>query len=256
VAVIEDCSHSHGSKIGAREVGTFGDLAVFSIGGHKMVSGGLGGILLAASREHYEIACLLGNFRPRSRNSVNDDRLRNFVETGLGGNLRISPIAAVLATSHLNQLDELVATKSANARRLLHGLSELPGLAVEADGCVGDNGAWYGVTVQAGPEIDVDGLLRRQRELGLRVRRPATVPLHRSPLFSTAGPPTWASAEQARWIRALRDRRFPVAEAAYQLSLAYPATFMHDRHGIIVEPYIERTASALSLANDSASPRR
>jgi perosamine synthetase len=255
VAVIEDCSHAHGSKLDGREVGTFGDLAVFSIGGQKMVSGGLGGILLASSQEHYEIACLLGNFRPRSRHSVSNERLRGFVETGLGGNLRISPIAALLATSHLNDLDGLVATKSANVRRLLDGLRELPGVEVEADGCVGDNGAWYGVNVQVAPDIDVDGLIRRQGELGLRVRRPATVPLHHRPLFSTDGPPTWASADQARWIKTLGDRQFPVAETTYQRSIAYPATFLHDRDGIIVEPYVESTALALSRANRTAISR-
>jgi perosamine synthetase len=245
LALIEDCSHAHGSTYRGRPVGTFGDLAIFSIGGHKMISGGLGGVLLSRSREHHELACLLANFRPRTRHSVGDERLRAFVETGLGGNLRISPVAAVLAASHLEQLDELAATKRRNVLRLLEGLSELPGIQAFTHSGVAENNTWYGANVRVAAASDTAQVIERLRQAGLRVRRPATVPLHRMPLFRSTAPPTWTGPEQLRWIARTSRQHYPVADQTYDRWIAYPATFLHDEAGTIVEPYLELTRRAL-----------
>jgi dTDP-4-amino-4,6-dideoxygalactose transaminase len=247
LALIEDCSHAHGSRYRGRRVGTFGDFAVFSIGGNKLVSGGLGGILLSSERGHHETACLLANFRPRTRSTVHDPALRAFVETGLGGNLRISPIAAVLATSHLTELDRMAATRDRNVRRLLNGLARYPELFVgtEVDRTDVVNGGWYGVNVGVRPGTDLDALVERGHALGLQVRRPSTVPLHRAALFRQAAPPTWRAEDRQGWLAAVRDRPQPRAEELYHSWLAYPANFLYDEMGTIVDPYIEGTGWAL-----------
>jgi dTDP-4-amino-4,6-dideoxygalactose transaminase len=249
LALIEDCSHAHGSRYRGQRVGTFGDLAVFSIGGHKLVSGGLGGILLARSREHHEVACLLANFRPRTRQTVHDPALRSFVETGLGGNFRISPVAAVLAAGHLDDLDRLAETRDRNVRRLRRGLAGFAGVETEVAAPDRANGGWYGVNVRFADGVDIDRLIERMRQLGLRVRRPATIPLHRSAVFRSSAPPTWTQADSARWLAGLRGRTHPIAEDAYERWVAYPANFMHDELGMIVDPYIERTGLALNRAH-------
>ena len=68
--VVEDCSHAHGSTYRGRRVGTFGDLAAFSTGGLKLVSGGMGGVLLARSRRHLDLATLFANFQQRAELTV------------------------------------------------------------------------------------------------------------------------------------------------------------------------------------------
>ena len=70
LVVIEDCSHAHGATWDGRPVGSFGRCAVFSVGTHKPVSGGLGGILVTDDPELQSLASLLGHPNQRSRASV------------------------------------------------------------------------------------------------------------------------------------------------------------------------------------------
>ena len=46
IVVIEDCSQAHGSKIGNKYVGSFGDISVWSFCNDKIIStGGEGGMI-------------------------------------------------------------------------------------------------------------------------------------------------------------------------------------------------------------------
>ncbi|GAA3414339.1 hypothetical protein GCM10018952_34490 [Streptosporangium vulgare] len=63
LALVEDCSHAHGSTFRGRPVGSMGDISIFSVGGRKLVSGGMGGMLLTDSEDVFARACLLTNFR-------------------------------------------------------------------------------------------------------------------------------------------------------------------------------------------------
>ncbi len=64
--VVADCSHAHASTINGRPVGAFGDIAVFSLGARKMVSGGHGGVLLTDDPVWRDSALLVGHFKPRA----------------------------------------------------------------------------------------------------------------------------------------------------------------------------------------------
>ena len=55
--VIEDCSHAHGAKYKGRMVGTFGDVAVFSLMSGKALACGEGGILVTNDRRIYDFIC-------------------------------------------------------------------------------------------------------------------------------------------------------------------------------------------------------
>jgi dTDP-4-amino-4,6-dideoxygalactose transaminase len=114
IILIEDCSHAHASRIGQQHVGTFGDAAIYSIGGGKMVSGGHGGLLLTRNSVVRDIALLIGHFKPRSRTDLLNSDLHAYAEYALGGNLRLSPIAAALALDHLRDLNRLSRGRQIN----------------------------------------------------------------------------------------------------------------------------------------------
>jgi perosamine synthetase len=46
--LIEDCAEAFGTKVGAKHVGTFGDIATFSFFGNKTITTGEGGMVVAA----------------------------------------------------------------------------------------------------------------------------------------------------------------------------------------------------------------
>ncbi len=238
--LLEDCSHAHGSTYRGRPVGTFGDLAVFSIGGLKMVSGGMGGILLTKDQRHYDLACLLSAFQQRSRLSVRDERLRLLADVGLGGNLRMSPVAAVLASSHARRLDELVAAKARNIGRLRDGLSHRAGVSAPPVLPGRTMGGWYDavISVDAGSAgFTRDQLIDALKAEGVRARIPNTAPLHRTSLFSGAVPlPPRAGAEPSNFRYRAED--LPYSAALHDSWVSLPATYFNTPDGVLVGPYL------------------
>jgi perosamine synthetase len=243
LALLEDCSHAHGSTYAGRPVGSFGDVSVFSVGGRKLVSGGMGGVLLTDDGDLYSRSCLLANFRHRTDLTIPYSDYEPFLTTGLGGNFRMSPVAAVLAGSHLSALAQLVAWRDRNVTALVEAITQLPaGLSpvpTEA-GCT--VGARYDgvVAVDEGFDLTRDELARRLQDAGLKVREPATRPLHHYAIFRGAAP-AW-SAHVAAAVRAAaraNDRPFPAADRLFDRWLRLPVNFLWDPDGAIVAPYVD-----------------
>lgn len=260
--VVEDCAHAHGSTYRGRRVGTFGDLAAFSIGGLKLVSGGMGGMLLAKDREHLDRATLLANFQQRSELTVVDPGLRGLADVGLGGNLRISPIAAVLATSHLRRLDELVAAKQRNIGALVERLGAHPGVRGLPITAGRTMGGWYDAVVEVDPPragFDRDDLIAALRAEGVKARVPRTAPLHLASIFR--GEPAAArvlrhpESSQAKHFRYRRDD-LPVSAALHDRWLSLPATYFNDSTGVLVGPYLDAFDRALDRVRHTAGTQR
>lgn len=165
--LVEDCSHAHGTRVEERPVGTVGDVAFFSCGTTKLVSGGTGGILTTARRELYERALLFGQPKRRCNAEIRDERLRQMSRVGAGVNLRGNPFAAVLAIDHLTHLRQIIDRKNENIRQLdevvsgcCRYLRPMPRAARWTDG------TWY-----KRPYFVVDGhvptLIERAKALGL-----------------------------------------------------------------------------------------
>ena len=186
IPVVEDCSHAIGARYEGVPVGTFGDVAVFSIGSHKSVSGGMGGILMTDSEGVFALACLLGHARQRADSDLQNTRYHEFADIGLGGNLRISPLSAVLASSHLRTLDVLVRWRAAHLTPLLDALGRLDGISVVTPRFGSSTGAAFACNVCVNDRVcpvTRDELIDRLRSAGARVRAPTTVPLHSSAIF-------------------------------------------------------------------------
>ncbi|MEO0853273.1 MAG: DegT/DnrJ/EryC1/StrS family aminotransferase, partial [Cyanobacteria bacterium J06648_11] len=62
IALIEDASHAHGATYQDRPVGSWGDIACFSLQGSKAVSGGELGIVVTNTAELYDRMLLLGHY--------------------------------------------------------------------------------------------------------------------------------------------------------------------------------------------------
>ena len=61
-----------------------------------------------------DAAMLIAHFKPRTRTGLLDASLASHAEFALGGNSRLSPLAAILALDHLSRLRELSDAKLAN----------------------------------------------------------------------------------------------------------------------------------------------
>jgi len=172
--LVEDCSHAHGAIAADYRVGEKADFAAFSLGTKKLISGGLGGMLITESPQIYERAVVLSQPRPRAIALLEamGSSLVEYARTGLGYNLRGSPISAVLAHDHLSRFPEIVRTKNANLRAVAELLRQfLPG-AEMPDIPRDENGTLYLLPVVLPPaDAERDEVVGRLREAGMRAGR-------------------------------------------------------------------------------------
>lgn len=115
IFMIEDCSHAYGAEYEGKKVGTFGDIACFSMQANKAVFAGEGGIFATNNRKLYENAVLLSSSVERILDCVKTPEALVYWGTGLGVKLKMNPLGALLA---LRSLHDLAHTNEARAARL------------------------------------------------------------------------------------------------------------------------------------------
>lgn len=222
LAWIEDISHAHGASWNGKQVGTWGDLACASLGAEKMLTGGMGGVLMGRRDDLMDRAVLLSHYLFRSKQDVRTPGFEELGRTGYGLKLGIHPIAAVVILDQLeNHFDLWVAQRRDSLMRLREGLSGFYGLVppvIRPE--VTSMGAWYGFK----PWVDCRQLGVKRYEIvdalkaeGIEVDEPGSPSLHELALFNSdrfpVGP--WSKA-------ALEPEAFQAAERYNQGTLSLP----------------------------------
>jgi len=121
IALVGDCAHAHGSRWRGRGVGAIEDAGAFSFQGSKVLPLGEGGMVLTDSE----------NLRERlyGFHHVNGIAGRPKPEQSLPAtNLRMSEWIGALGLVGLERLPNQIATREENARYLMGGLAEIPGV--------------------------------------------------------------------------------------------------------------------------------
>jgi len=115
IALIEDVAESIGAEINNKKVGTFGEMAVFSFAGNKVITSGEGGAIVTNSKEKYEkLKLIRSHGRKVSKNYFSSVQTPEYLE--LGYNWRMSSITAALALSQLNKINMLIKLRRKNAK--------------------------------------------------------------------------------------------------------------------------------------------
>jgi perosamine synthetase len=183
--LVEDCSHAYLSTWRGRPVGTFGDVAAWSMQARKTLSAGEGGFLATPDRAFFERAVLAGHYRGRSHAQVTDPALARLAETGLGLKYRLHPLAAVIALAGAEKLQARVEHRQRLLGRLSSMLAEAPRIVppvVRADVSMG---GWFSYRPAAPDLADADlaRFLEALRATGVPAHLPEVGPLDAEPLF-------------------------------------------------------------------------
>lgn len=240
LAVIEDCSHAHGSKYRGQFVGTFGDVAVFSFQANKIVFAGEGGILVTNSDLIHDRATLLGHYRDRSRDEIIDPFYQRFWVTGYGLKLRMSPYNAITALHAVYALPGRIQQRKKCLEYFSAGLIDLPELQIPVIPQHIDIGAWYGYK----PRFIAKNFHNISREKyisalvaeGVEISEPGSPAFSSLPLFTV---------EHDRMFRQKRAKRvysagqFPVAEQLAAEGLSLPTFTSWSTDKIIIDQYID-----------------
>lgn len=194
--LIEDCSHAHFTTFKGQLLGTFGDVACFSIGAKKTMTSGEGGFLLTSDPEIFVRATLLGHFAVRSEQAI--DRLRAFGENGLadkymryitgyGENYRMHPYSAVLAFALVDsgEIYRIIERRRESLQYFERGLRQVPGIEpplVDEDYY---SGAMFGFKPRircVAPDA-LGPFIRELKDRNVYVKRPDSLPLHDELVF-------------------------------------------------------------------------
>jgi dTDP-4-amino-4,6-dideoxygalactose transaminase len=113
--LIEDACQAHGAEFKNKKVGSFGDAAAFSFYATKNMMTGEGGIVLTnnAKADKY------------GRQIINHGRQGPSIHTVLGYNFRLTNLAAAIGMAQLEQLENWIAKRIANAKKYNEAFKDL-----------------------------------------------------------------------------------------------------------------------------------
>ena len=128
IYLIEDCSQAHGAKFKGFNVGTFGDISVWSFCTDKIIStGGEGGMVSTNSEKLFNF---MWSFKDHGKSlkkfkKVNNSSKFQFLHDEFGLNFRMTEIQSALGRYQLKCLNEYVQLRNKNASILKNYLREV-----------------------------------------------------------------------------------------------------------------------------------
>lgn len=140
--VIEDCAQAHGASWQGRMVGSFGEIGAFSFCTDKiMTSAGEGGMVLTNDLDLWR---RMWSYKDHGKDwdaVYNREHPPGFrwLHESFGTNWRLTEMQSAIGRVQLGKLDGWLERRRENARILIEGLSQVPGLRVP----VPDKGAGH-----------------------------------------------------------------------------------------------------------------
>jgi len=225
ILLLEDCSHAHGARYNGKLIGSFGDMAAWSLQGPKNVSGGEGGIFVTDNDEFYYRALLLGHYNKRCKQEIPSTHpLSRYTVTGMGLKYRAHPLAVALAFETFKKLDVYLATRDKFAKRIIDSIKNVSGL-VPPQITKNIQPSWYALVLQYKSEafqgLPIEKFFKAIQAEGLiEADRPgSTVPLNLLPLFQD---PVELFPVYKNNKFSYCPGQFPRAEKFYQNAIKFP----------------------------------
>ena len=176
VPLVEDAAEALGSTRMGRAAGSFGEFAILSFNGNKIITTGGGGMLLSRDGDRVGKARFLAT---QAR-----DTAPHYEHSVVGYNYRMSNVAAAIGRGQLQTLDERVMARRQNFEFYRESLGGIPGLAFMPESPMGRANRWL-TCLQIEP--DVFGVDRERLRKALEVEnieaRPVWKPMHLQPVF-------------------------------------------------------------------------
>ena len=148
--LIEDAAESMGATYKGRQTGTFGELAIVSFNGNKIITGSSGGMLLTNDLEAANKA--------RKWSTQSRENAAWYQHEELGYNYRMSNVIAGVVRGQLPYLEEHIAQKKAIYMRYKEGFKDLPVMMNPYDEANSEPNFWLSCML-----IDKEAMCRQVR---------------------------------------------------------------------------------------------
>jgi 8-amino-3,8-dideoxy-alpha-D-manno-octulosonate transaminase len=152
--VLEDCAQANGAKLHGKPIGTFGDIAIFSLQINKNITAGEGGVIITSDDHLYKRAFAahdLGYMRTNKGHLLEtcDDVRYQF----WGAGARMSELTGALALAQLGKIDKITDAMRTAKWKIRRQLEDIPGLKLrKVLDPEGDSGSFM-ISIHSTPEI-------------------------------------------------------------------------------------------------------
>lgn len=130
ISIIEDCAQAHGTLYKGKNIGTLGDIGVFSLNVNKQINCGEGGVCITNDENLAFRIQLIRNHGETSTAAAKVEDITNIA----GYNYRLTEIQAAIAIEQLKKLDEYNRIRIEYAQYLNENLKRFEFLKI-VDGC-------------------------------------------------------------------------------------------------------------------------
>lgn len=139
VLLLEDASEAHGATYKGRKIGSFGDMAVFSVRSEKMIGVGEGGLVLSNNLQLMERANFYAS-RAAPHRSNKDPWWHKYIYTDVGMNYKLPHILGAIGLAQIEKFPSILAKKKFVAqtyRQLFQGTAgvSLQEIAPDTEPC-------------------------------------------------------------------------------------------------------------------------
>jgi len=176
IPVIEDAAEALGATYKGRHAGNFGEMAILSFNGNKIITTGGGGMLVSNTEKYAKQALHLAT---QAR-----DPAPHYQHSVIGYNYRMSNVLAAIGRGQLAALDEKVAARRRNFDFYDERLGNLPGFEMMPEAPYGKSNRWLTCLTVDPKEA---GVSREDIRLALEAAdieaRPVWKPMHMQPVF-------------------------------------------------------------------------
>ena len=238
--LIEDCSHSHGATYKKKLVGSFSDIACFSLDRNKLISAGEGGVLVTNDKNLFENALIFSDFGPRVQNQIKNKKLKPFLDTGLGHKHRIHPVAAVIADCELKKIKFYIKERKKVLNNFSKKIEKIPGLFPPITKKYVTRGAYFGyrpfVNLKELNNISIQNFIKILQAEGMEVRQAGNKPLHLLKIFSKKKNGPILNRNEKLYFK-YKKGQLPNSEKFYNTTISLP-TFTFEKK-ILINSYLK-----------------
>jgi dTDP-4-amino-4,6-dideoxygalactose transaminase len=182
VPLIEDAAEAVGATYRGSPAGSFGEAAVFSFNGNKIMTTSGGGMLLSNDEHLIE--------RARYLSAQARQPAEHYEHTEIGFNYRLSNVLAALGRAQLSRLDGMLARRREIREMYVDGFCDVPGvrfLGRDEDGRSDDEDNCWLTCIELDPavtEVSPSQLIAELANENIESRR-LWKPMHLQPVFAS-----------------------------------------------------------------------
>ena len=176
--IIEDAAESLGAEYNRKKCGSFGEMAILSFNGNKIITTSGGGMLLTDRSEFV--------LKAKKLSTQSREKSLHYEHAHVGYNYRLSNILAALGRAQLKSLDQYVEKRREIFNYYYKNLKNVEGIRFMPEIENGKSTRWLSVVLMENINHDkIEDIIRSFSEENIEVR-PIWKPMHLQPVFEDA----------------------------------------------------------------------